>query len=246
MLLTRSTSGATACARAFRNTRRLSHPPTQEATDGRWFKPILRPLRGFGQAATAAPGWRALTGPAEAKSNAEIAESSALEKQPSRIYSWTNVTTERIAQLARAAASTPRLTAGCRRTGLWKMATSTIRNATLRPWLTTFAPILISFSFRLVGEQSLIGSGVASVRRSCSARDARIPIRAGCARLETLPRHDAPFPPFSASRSNSSSFAFLRLTSSKSRANGARIWSYNKIARSDATHRAVALSYEGP
>jgi hypothetical protein len=34
-----------------------------------------------------------------------------------------------------------------------------------RPWLTTFAPILISFSFKLVSDQSLIGSGVASVRR---------------------------------------------------------------------------------
>ena len=34
-----------------------------------------------------------------------------------------------------------------------------------RPHMTTFAPILISFSFRLVSDQSLIGSGVASVRR---------------------------------------------------------------------------------
>src|SRR5262249_20454255 len=34
-----------------------------------------------------------------------------------------------------------------------------------RPWLTTFAPILISFSVKLVSDQSLIGSGVASVRR---------------------------------------------------------------------------------
>ena len=30
---------------------------------------------------------------------------------------------------------------------------------------TTFAPILINFSFRLVSDQSLIASGVASVRR---------------------------------------------------------------------------------
>ena len=45
------------------------------------------------------------------------------------------------------------------------MATSAIWKATVRPWLTTFAPILISFSFKLVSDQSLIGSGVASVRR---------------------------------------------------------------------------------
>jgi hypothetical protein len=29
----------------------------------------------------------------------------------------------------------------------------------LKPWLTTFAPILISFSFKLVSDQSVIGSG---------------------------------------------------------------------------------------
>jgi hypothetical protein len=45
------------------------------------------------------------------------------------------------------------------------MATSAIWNATYRPWLTTFAPILISFSLRVVIDQSLIGSGVASVRK---------------------------------------------------------------------------------
>jgi hypothetical protein len=45
------------------------------------------------------------------------------------------------------------------------MATPTIWKATERPWLTTFAPILISFSFKLVSDQSLIGSGVASVRK---------------------------------------------------------------------------------
>src|SRR6516225_12487800 len=44
------------------------------------------------------------------------------------------------------------------------MATSAIWKATQRPWLTIFAPILISFSFRLVSDQSLIGSGVASVQ----------------------------------------------------------------------------------
>jgi hypothetical protein len=32
-------------------------------------------------------------------------------------------------------------------------------------WLTTFAPILMSLSFRIVSDQSLIGSGIASVRR---------------------------------------------------------------------------------
>ena len=45
------------------------------------------------------------------------------------------------------------------------MATSAIWKATSRQWQTTFAPILISFSFRLVRDQSLIGSGVASVRK---------------------------------------------------------------------------------
>src|SRR5216683_3657669 len=40
-----------------------------------------------------------------------------------------------------------------------------------RPWLTTFAPISISLSFKLVSDQSLIGSGAASVRRKC--RDCR-------------------------------------------------------------------------
>src|SRR5215472_13223333 len=45
------------------------------------------------------------------------------------------------------------------------MATSAIWKATYRPWLTTLAPILISFSLRVVSDQSLIGSGVASVRR---------------------------------------------------------------------------------
>src|SRR5262245_7916384 len=32
-------------------------------------------------------------------------------------------------------------------------------------YATTFGPILISFSFKVVSDQSLIGSGVASVRR---------------------------------------------------------------------------------
>ena len=42
-------------------------------------------------------------------------------------------------------------------------ATSAIWKVTMRAWLTTFAPILITFSLRLVSDQSLIGSGVASV-----------------------------------------------------------------------------------
>ena len=33
------------------------------------------------------------------------------------------------------------------------------------PWLTTLAPILMSFSFKVVIDQSLIGSGVANVRK---------------------------------------------------------------------------------
>jgi hypothetical protein len=33
------------------------------------------------------------------------------------------------------------------------------------PWLTIFAPILISFCLRLVSDQSFMGFGVASVRR---------------------------------------------------------------------------------
>jgi hypothetical protein len=43
----------------------------------------------------------------------------------------------------------------------WVMATSAV--CTLQPWLMTFAPILISFSFRLDSDQCLIG--LASVRR---------------------------------------------------------------------------------
>ena len=45
------------------------------------------------------------------------------------------------------------------------MATSATWKAMERPLLTTFAPILISFFLRLVNDQSLIGSGVARVRR---------------------------------------------------------------------------------
>src|SRR6516164_9136260 len=48
------------------------------------------------------------------------------------------------------------------------MAISAIWKAILRPWLMTLAPILISFSFRLDSDQSLIGSGVASVRRGAT------------------------------------------------------------------------------
>jgi hypothetical protein len=42
-----------------------------------------------------------------------------------------------------------------------EVATSAIWKATCRPSLTTFAPILMSFSFRLASDRSLIGSGVA-------------------------------------------------------------------------------------
>ena len=45
------------------------------------------------------------------------------------------------------------------------IATSAIWKATSRPWRSTFAPILISFSFKLIRDRSLIGSGAAGVRR---------------------------------------------------------------------------------
>lgn len=45
------------------------------------------------------------------------------------------------------------------------IATSAIRNATYRPWLTTFAPILTSFSRSVVSDHSAIASGIARVRR---------------------------------------------------------------------------------
>jgi hypothetical protein len=48
---------------------------------------------------------------------------------------------------------------------LWGMAALAIRNATGRPWLATFAPILINSSFNLVSNRSSVGSGVAGVRR---------------------------------------------------------------------------------
>src|SRR6516164_7821658 len=51
------------------------------------------------------------------------------------------------------------------------IATSAIWKATWRPWLTTFAPILISFSFRLVSDQSLIGWASPLVLR-CHSPDA--------------------------------------------------------------------------
>jgi hypothetical protein len=44
------------------------------------------------------------------------------------------------------------------------MAISAIWKAKSRPWLTTYAPILMSFSLSLVSDQPLIGSGVPSVR----------------------------------------------------------------------------------
>ena len=45
------------------------------------------------------------------------------------------------------------------------IATSAIWKATLRPWLKILAPILISFSFRLVSDQFLIASGSTRIRR---------------------------------------------------------------------------------
>jgi len=45
------------------------------------------------------------------------------------------------------------------------IATSAIWKSMYRPWFTILAPILISFSFRLDSDPSLIGSGGASVRR---------------------------------------------------------------------------------
>ena len=50
------------------------------------------------------------------------------------------------------------------------MVTSAIWKATLQPWLTTLAPVLISFSFRLDSDQRLIGSGVASVQDTSSSK----------------------------------------------------------------------------
>ena len=43
-------------------------------------------------------------------------------------------------------------------------ATSAIWNVTYRPCLTTFAPILISFSRRLVSDHGSAALGIASVR----------------------------------------------------------------------------------
>jgi hypothetical protein len=37
---------------------------------------------------------------------------------------------------------------------------------TYRPWLTTFAPILISFSVKVTNDKSFIGFGVDSVSQS--------------------------------------------------------------------------------
>jgi hypothetical protein len=45
------------------------------------------------------------------------------------------------------------------------MTTSAIWKARERPWLTTFAPISMSLSLRVVSDKSLIVSGVGSVRR---------------------------------------------------------------------------------
>jgi hypothetical protein len=59
------------------------------------------------------------------------------------------------------------------------MATSAIRNATRRPRLTTSAPILISFSFKLVSDQKGrelldILTGLASFE-GCALRSTVVP-----------------------------------------------------------------------
>ena len=52
-----------------------------------------------------------------------------------------------------------------------------------RPHMTTFAPILMSFSFRVVSDQSLIGSGVARVRRKLPSKRMKLETnRVGCER----------------------------------------------------------------
>ena len=58
------------------------------------------------------------------------------------------------------------------------MATSDFWNAAYRHWLATFAPILTSFSLRLVSDQSSTGSGMASVRRKLRRGDLRFDSRA--------------------------------------------------------------------
>src|SRR6516225_10943575 len=61
---------------------------------------------------------------------------------------------------ARSRAISDRMSANiCRDT-----ATSAIWNVMYRPWLTTFAPILISFSRRLVSDHGSAAFGIASVR----------------------------------------------------------------------------------
>ena len=64
--------------------------------------------------------------------------------------------------LARAAASAAALQSAAKSSGtiVGEWTTSAIWKAMPRPWLMTLAPILISFSFRLDSDQSLIGSGV--------------------------------------------------------------------------------------
>ena len=47
------------------------------------------------------------------------------------------------------------------------VAASAIRKTTRRPWLTTLAPIWMSFSLSVVGDHSFIDSGVAKVRTAC-------------------------------------------------------------------------------
>lgn len=48
------------------------------------------------------------------------------------------------------------------------IAASSIWKARYQHWLTTFTPILMSFYLRLISDQTLIGSGIARVRRKLS------------------------------------------------------------------------------
>ena len=78
------------------------------------------------------------------------------------------------------AAAIPRSVLKMSANRLLGMAASAIRDATQRPWLTTFAPILISFTLRFGSAQFFIGSGVATAY-------------AGKRRLQHF---DCPKPPF--------------------------------------------------
>jgi hypothetical protein len=57
------------------------------------------------------------------------------------------------------------------------MATSAIWKATYRPWLTTFAPILSNFSFKLVSDQS--SHGEVQVKGEIQSRISETPVAVG-------------------------------------------------------------------